>query len=77
MLSIILADLGKPELLVQDLSKPRSFWELEQEVQIQSGAQNVNQDVVQELTKAFQEPSTSKFTVLEIQGARRIVLGVI
>ncbi len=34
ILSVVLKDLGKSELLVQDLPKPRSFWELDQEVQI-------------------------------------------
>ncbi len=66
ILSIVLGVLGKLELLVQDLPKPRSLWELELEVQVKSGAGalNVDQDIVQELTKAFWEPSlTSKVTV--------------
>ncbi len=33
ILSVVVADLGKFELLVQDLRKPHSFWELDQEVQ--------------------------------------------
>ncbi len=38
ILNVALDDLGKLELLVQDLPKPRSFWELDQEVQVKSGA---------------------------------------
>lgn len=38
ILSIVVADIGKSELIVQNLTKPRSFWELEQKVQVQSGA---------------------------------------
>ena len=44
ILSVVLADLGKSELLVQDLPKPRSFWELDQEVQVKSGAGALNID---------------------------------
>ncbi len=53
--------MGKSELLVQDLPKPRSFWELDQEVQVKSGAGalNIDPDMVAELTKAFQGPSTT------------------
>ncbi len=48
ILIAILADLGKPELLVRDLSKPHSFWELDQEVQVKSGALalNIDQEMV-------------------------------
>ncbi len=55
ILSIILADLGKTELLVRDLPKPHSFGELQQEVQVKSwaGDLNVDQGIVQELTKDF------------------------
>ncbi len=61
ILSIVLADLGKSELLVHDLPKPRSFWELDQEVQLKSGAEflNFDQAMVTELTKAFKAPSTT------------------
>ncbi len=61
ILSVILKDLGKWELLVQDLPKLRSFWELNQEVQVKSGAGalNIATDMVAELTRAFQEPSTA------------------
>ena len=54
-------DLGKSELLVRDLPKPRSFWELDQEVQVKSGAGalNIDTDMVARLTKAFQEPLTT------------------
>ena len=38
ILSVILDDLGKLELLVWDLPKSCSFWELDQEVQVKSGA---------------------------------------
>ena len=60
ILSVILADLGKSELLVRDLPKPYSFSELDQEVQVKSGAGalNIDPDMVAELTKAFQEPMT-------------------
>ncbi len=60
ILSVVLNDLGKSELLVRDLPKPRSFWELDQETQVKSGAGalNIDPDMVAELTKAFQEPST-------------------
>ena len=60
ILSVILADLGKLELLVRDLPEPRSFWELDQEVQVQSRAEalNIDPDMVAEFTKAFQEPLT-------------------
>ncbi len=59
ILSIILAHLRMSELLVRDFPTPRCIWELEQEVQVQlgAGALNVDQDMVQELTKTFQEPS--------------------
>ncbi len=52
ILSVILADLGKCELLVWDLPKPRSLWELDQEVQVRSGAGalNIDPDMVAELT---------------------------
>ncbi len=61
ILSVILKDLGKSELLIRDLPKPRSFWVLDQEVQVISGAGalNIDSDMVAELTKAFQEPSTT------------------
>ncbi len=44
ILSIVLKDLGKSELLVRDLPKPHSFWELDQEVQVKSGAGALNID---------------------------------
>ncbi len=58
--SVALKDLGKSELLVRDLPKPRSFWELDQEVlgQIRY-VLNIDPDMVTELTKAFQKPSTT------------------
>ncbi len=61
ILSVILVDLGKSELLVRDLPKPRSFWELDQEVQVKPGAEalNIDPDMLAELAKAFQEPSTT------------------
>ena len=61
ILSVVLKDLGKSELLVWDLPKPCSFWELDQEVQVKSGAGalNIDPDMVAKLTKAFQEPSTT------------------
>ncbi len=61
ILSVVLKDLGKSELLVRDLPKPRSFWELDQEVQVKTGAGalNIDSDMVAELTKAFKEPSTT------------------
>ncbi len=57
ILNVILADLGKSELLVRDLPKPHSFWELDQEVQVKSaaGALNIDPGMVAELTKAFQD----------------------
>ncbi len=36
--SVVLKDLGNLELLVRDLPKPRSSWELDQQVQVKSGA---------------------------------------
>ncbi len=59
ILSVVLADLGKLELLVRDVSKPRSFWELDQEVQVKSGAGalSIDLDMVDDLTKVFLEPS--------------------
>ncbi len=62
ILSVVLKELGKSELLVQVLPKPRSFWELDQEVQVKSGAAalNIDSNRVAELTKAFQEPSTTE-----------------
>ncbi len=53
--------MGKSKLLVLDLPKPRSFWELDQEVKVKpgAGALNIDPDMVAELTKAFQEPSTT------------------
>ena len=59
ILSVILADLGKSELLVRYLPKPCSFWEFDQEVQVISGAGALNTDpgMVVELIKAFQEPT--------------------
>ncbi len=65
ILSVTLSDLGKLELLIYDLPKPRLFWELDQEVQVKSGAGalNIDQEMVAVLTRAFQEPSTmSKVT---------------
>ncbi len=58
ILSVALKDLGKSELLVRDLP---TFLELDQEVQVNSGAGalNIDTDMVGELTKAFQEPSTT------------------
>ncbi len=40
ILSVVLDDLGKLELLVQDLPEPRSVWvwHLDQEVEVKSGA---------------------------------------
>ncbi len=60
ILSVVLNDLRKSELLVRDVPKPRSFWELDQEVQVKSGAGalNIDPDMVAELTKAFQGSST-------------------
>ncbi len=51
----------KSELLVRDLPKPCSFWELDQEVQVKSwaAALNIDLDRVAELISAFQEPSTA------------------
>ncbi len=37
ILSVVLKDLGKSELLVRDLPKPRSFWELDQEIRSDQG----------------------------------------
>ncbi len=56
--SIILADLGKSELLVRDLPKLCSFWELDQEVQVKSGAGDlsIDEEMVQGFVKAFREP---------------------
>ncbi len=65
IISVVLKDLGKSELLVQDLPKPHSFWELGQEVQVKSGAGalNIDTDMVAKLTRAFQEPlMTTKVT---------------
>ena len=61
ILSIILEPLGKLELLVPDFPKPRSFWELEPELKVKSGgwALNLDQDILQELTMAFQKHSTT------------------
>ncbi len=57
----ILDDLGKSDLLVWDLPKPRSLWD--QEVKSGAGALNIDPGMVSELTKAFQAPSTTmKFT---------------
>ncbi len=36
--SVVLKDLGKSELLVWDLPRPFTFWELYQQVQLKSGA---------------------------------------
>lgn len=57
-MSIVLADMSKSEHLLQDVTKLQSLWELDQEIQVQSGAGavNVDQDMAQALTKAFQEP---------------------
>ncbi len=58
--------MSKSEHLLQDVTKLQSLWELDQEIQVQSGAGavNVDQDMAQALTKAFQEPwAASKLTV--------------
>ncbi len=44
ILSVILADLGKSELLLGNLPKSHSFWELDQEVQVKSGSGALNID---------------------------------
>lgn len=37
ILSVVLSELAKSGLLVLDVAKPCSFWEVEPEVQVQSG----------------------------------------
>ncbi len=73
MVSVLLKDLGKSNLLVRDLPKSRSSWELDQQVQVKSGAGalNIDLDIVAELTKAFQEPSTTK-TVTNAASAYKV-----
>ncbi len=61
ILKLVLADLGKSDLLVQDTHKPRSFWEVETETPTQSGggALALDNEMQEELTAAFSEPSSS------------------
>ena len=83
ILSVILKDLGKSELLVRDLPKPRSFWELDQEVQVKSGAGalNIDPDMVAELAKAFLPGPLNNVESYRprfgLQGPGRIVYGVV
>ena len=66
ILSVVLADLGQPELLVRAAPKPRSFWELEPELPVQAGggALALDMDMQTELIKAFSEPSTLSRTTV-------------
>ncbi len=76
ILSVVLKDLSKSELLVWDLPKPRSFWELDQEVQVKSGAGalNIDPDMVAELTVNNVE---SYRPGVDLQGPGGIVYGVV
>ncbi len=49
----LLERLGKPDLLVWDVFKLQSFWGVEQQTQVQGLALNIDQNMVQELSKAF------------------------
>ena len=73
ILSVILKDLGKSELLVRDLPKPRSFWELDQEIQVKSGAGALNID--QGFPGALDVESYRP--CFGLQGPSEIVLGVV
>ncbi len=81
ILTVVLADLGKSKLLVWDLPKPRSFWELDPEVQVKYGAAALNKDpdMVAELTKAFQEPAMTENyrCCFSLQGPGRIVYVIV
>ncbi len=56
--SVVLADLGKPELLVRDAPKPQSFWELEPDLPVQAGggALALDADMQMELVKVSLSP---------------------
>ncbi len=69
------------ELLVRDLPKPRSFWELDQEVQVKSGAGalNVVPDMVAELTKElytalFKTPKVQEEMVKQVGNIRPLAI---
>lgn len=61
ILSVILGEIGKSNLLVRDVPKPPLFFEVEPAVQVQagSGALALDMDMQEELVKAFLELLTS------------------